>query len=311
MIRTTLISKANRYADAVELRQAQHLVAVADEQSFTRAAQRLGYVQSAVSISIQSLERELGIRLFDRTTRRVATTDAADALLPAAREMLAAADRVYDIAAEVRGVLRGTLRIGIMQAFAFADVPRLLGDFHREHPNVEIEIRPAIGGSAAMLEDLRSGALDIAFIAVVDLPRQVNVEPLAEEELVLVCHPGSGLAGQTTIALQRLAEASFVDFPPGWAVRTVVDRAFAQSGLARRVTIEVGDVATCLQLLRQGLGVAMLPPSLLPTEDRDLCSRPVRPSMSWHVVMASPADRPAPSAAARFAELVRAAQPSG
>ena len=70
----------------MEIRQLEHFAAVAEERSFTRAARRLNYVQSALSVSIQSLERELGLRLFDRDTRRVALTDAGEALLPAARQ---------------------------------------------------------------------------------------------------------------------------------------------------------------------------------------------------------------------------------
>ena len=79
------------YAEPMELRQLDHFVAIAEDGSFTKAARRLNYVQSALSVSVQALERELGVRLFDRTTHRVALTDAGDALLPAARRALAAA----------------------------------------------------------------------------------------------------------------------------------------------------------------------------------------------------------------------------
>ena len=101
----------------MEIRQLEHFIAVAEERSFTRAARRLNYVQSALSVSIQSLERELGIRLLDRDTHRVALTDAGAALLPTVRETLVSVERTRDVAAALKGVVRGTLRIGIMQAF--------------------------------------------------------------------------------------------------------------------------------------------------------------------------------------------------
>ncbi len=101
----------------------EHFVAIAEEESFTRAARRLSYVQSALSVSIQALERELGVRLFDRTTHRVALTDVGAALLATATRTLAAVDELHDTAAAFRGVIRGTLRIGLMQAFMFVDVP--------------------------------------------------------------------------------------------------------------------------------------------------------------------------------------------
>src|SRR5271155_2936066 len=99
----------------VELRQLSHFVAVAEEGSFTRAARRLNYVQSALSVSVQALERELGVRLFERTTHRVTLTGPGAEILPAARRTLTAAEETRDIAAAVKGVLRGRLRVGIMQ----------------------------------------------------------------------------------------------------------------------------------------------------------------------------------------------------
>ncbi len=139
----------------VEIRQLAQFVAVAEERSFTRAAQRLGYVQSALSVSIQSLERELGVRLFDRTTHQVQLTDAGEALLPSARQTLASAEETRDVAAALRGVLRGTLRIGLMQSFTFLDIADLLGEFHRQHPAVEIQVRPSAGGSVALAAELQ------------------------------------------------------------------------------------------------------------------------------------------------------------
>src|ERR1700742_1413176 len=94
----------------MELRQLEHFVAVAEDESFTRAARRLGYVQSALSVSVQSLERELSVRLLDRTTHRVRLTDAGEALLPSARKAVAAADEIRNGAAAMKGLLRGTLR---------------------------------------------------------------------------------------------------------------------------------------------------------------------------------------------------------
>jgi DNA-binding transcriptional LysR family regulator len=309
MSERTVIRRRNDYIGTVELRQLGHFVAIAEDRSFTTAARRLHYVQSALSVSVQALERELNVRLFDRTTHRVTLTGAGEALLPAARRTLAAAEEVRDTAAAVRGVLRGTLRVGIMQSFAFADVPGLLGAFHREHPGVEIQVRPAVGGSAALIEEIREGGMDIAFIALVDPPSGVTAVPLGSEDLVVVAAPDQARPGRRPVTLDALVDASFVDFPPGWGIRTIVDRAFAEAGLERHVTIEVADVATCLQLLRAGLGIAVLPPSLLPPSDPLLRKRAVSPPLSWHVVMATPAGRPPTAAANALAELVARGSP--
>jgi DNA-binding transcriptional LysR family regulator len=291
----------------VELRQLNHFVAVAEEQSFTNAARRLSYVQSALSVSIQSLERELGVRLFARTTHRVALTDAGDALLPSARQILASVEQTRDIAAALRGVLRGTVRIGIMQSFAFLDIADLLGTFHRQHPDVEIQIRPSAGGSQALIEELKHGGIDIAFVSVMDDPVGVSMSELGVEELHLVGTAELLPPRRARVELSRLAEATFVDFPAGWGVRTAVDHAFAAAGLRRRATIEVADVGTCLQLLQAGLGVALLPPSLLHGDDR-LQTRRLASRLTWRVVMAVPSNRPVRAAAQAFAESVATAR---
>jgi DNA-binding transcriptional LysR family regulator len=291
----------------MEIRQLEHFVAVAEEESFTRAARRLSYVQSALSVSIQSLERELGVRLFDRTTHRVSLTDAGEALLPSARHSLASVEQTLDVAAALKGVLRGTLRVGIMQSFAFLDIPDLLGRFHHQHPDVEIQVRPSAGGSMALVEELKHGGLDIAFVSLMETPAGLATTELGVEDLQLVGRPELLPARRARIGLSALADAAFVDFPAGWGIRVAVDQAFAAAGLNRRVTIEVADVDTCLELIGAGLGVALLPRSLWHRDDR-LQTRRLASPLSWRVVMAVPSDRPARAAARAFVDLVTASR---
>jgi DNA-binding transcriptional LysR family regulator len=287
----------------VEIRQLAQFVAVAEERSFTRAARRLGYVQSALSVSIQSLERELGVRLFDRTTHQVLLTDAGEALLPSARQTLASAEETRDVAAALKGVLRGTLRIGLMQSFAFLDVADLLGQFHRRHPAVEIQARPSAGGSLALAAELQHGGIDIAFVSLREDPPGVSSTELAVEDIHLVGVEEMLPRRRTRVELSDLSEATFVDFPSGWGIRSAVDDAFAAAGVNRRVAIEVADVSTCLELVRAGLGVSLLGRSLL-QGDHGLQTRPLASPLTWRVVMAVPSNRPPRAAAEAFARLV-------
>jgi DNA-binding transcriptional LysR family regulator len=287
----------------MELRQLEHFVAIAEEQSFTRAARRLSYVQSALSVSIQALERELGVRLFDRTTHRVVLTDVGAAVLSIATRTLASVDEVRDTADAFQGVIRGTLRIGLMQTFTFVDVPALLGRFHEDHPSVDIQIRPSVGGSAALVEDVRQGAADIAFASLPDDLSGLAVTPLGEEELLLVGRTDRLPAGRGPIKLQAIGADRFLDFPVGWGVRAVIDHAFADAGLERGIVVEVADTATLVRLVAAGLGMAILPRSLVP-EDLSLRTRRLTPTLSWRAVMVLPARRPASTAARALAEIV-------
>src|ERR1700759_4110008 len=151
----------------LELRDLRTFLAVAEEGSFTRASQRLHVVQSAVSAGVRTLERELGVTLFDRSTHRVALSEAGEALLPEARATLGAAAAAREAVEQVRGGLRGTVILGTMQAQGMhaIDVPGLLARFRARFPNVTVNVRHA-GGSSAMADEVRDGGLDIAFVAL-------------------------------------------------------------------------------------------------------------------------------------------------
>ena len=288
----------------MELRQLEHFVAVAEDESFTRAARRLGYVQSALSVSIQALERELAVRLFDRTTHRVALTDAGETLLGSARATLAAAETFRDDAAAVHGVVRGRLRIGAMQAFTVVNVPRLVGRFHREHPQVQLTMRPDGGGVAGMLSAVADGELDLAFAATAELPKGLRRLPLKRESLLLVSAESEEPRLGASVQLADLADQSFVDFPPGWILRTLVDRAFAQRDLQRTVAIEVADVPSCRQLVREGLGVAVLPESIVAIDPLGLRRHELIPGLTWDPAVVVRADAPLSPATAAFLKLL-------
>src|SRR5690606_25403364 len=136
--RTDCFDRHDRYHRSLELRQLEHFVAVADERHFTRAAAKVHLAQSSLSGSIAALERELGTELLVRSSRKVELTEAGRALLPAAHRSLEAARDGQDAVAAVRGVLRGRLRVGTIQALGGIPLTRWLADFHERHPEVHL-----------------------------------------------------------------------------------------------------------------------------------------------------------------------------
>ncbi|WP_077799141.1 LysR substrate-binding domain-containing protein [Streptomyces sp. JHA26] len=243
----------------MELRHLQHFVAVAEDQHFTRAAERLLVSQSGLSASIRALERELRAPLFVRTTRRVTLTEAGRALLGEARRVLAQVRSAHEAVAAVQGVLRGTLSLGTEQCIAGVPVAGLLAAFRRRHPDVEIRLRQA--GSGELAEEVAAGRLDLAFAyrtqADTDQLRSVS---LAGEPMTVLCHPGHRLArGGAALSPHDLADEVFVDFHPDWGPRRVTDAAFAAAGVRRTVALEVNDVHGLLDLLDENLGIAVVP----------------------------------------------------
>lgn len=247
----------------MELRQLEAFVAVAEERNFTRAAARLYLAQSGLSATIRSLERELQARLFSRTTRRVELTAAGEALLPEARRTLASADAAIEAVAAVEGLRRGTLTLGIMQT-TLIDIPGLLARYHNAYPGIELRIQQQ-ANAAELGRLLDEHSVDVIFRAVPDeAPGLVSI-PLARSPLVVACHADHALAGNAAVSLRVLADSALVGFPPGWAVRTLSDRAFHASGVEPHYAFQLNDTQTLLDLVEAGLGAAVIPEAIAAT----------------------------------------------
>lgn len=243
----------------------RYVVAVAETNNFTRAAERCLVVQSALSHQIAHLEKELGARLFERTSRRVRLTPAGAAFLPLARQCLDAAERaVAEVAAAV-GEIRGRLAVGLIPTVAAVDIPGTMRDFHQRHPQVRISLR--VGASDELAELVREGAIDLAFLGLPTTARLQGVQAyeLARDRLVAVVAPGHPLVGESAVDLHRLSSEVFVDLPAGAPGRAQSDLAFAAAGLSRDVAFEVTTADSMMaRLVQQGLAIAMLPSTYVP-----------------------------------------------
>ncbi|MGW2160087.1 LysR family transcriptional regulator [Nonomuraea sp. NPDC001699] len=243
----------------MELRQLSHFLAVARRRSFTLAAHDVNVVQSSLSASIRQLERELGATLFDRTTRRVELSPAGRALLPIARHILADARAAKAEISAVQGLLRGQVALGTIQMLTWIDLPEVLARFTKAYPGVEISLLEAPVDE--MIEALRSGELDLAYLAcgVDELPAALTVIDSDTEPLAVAAGPGHPLAGQPGVRLADLEAEPFVEFQAGTGLQTVVDRLCHDAGLKRRIVLRTTQLELLASLVRHGLGLAVLP----------------------------------------------------
>lgn len=211
----------------MDFQQMRYVVAVAETRNFTRAAERCCVVQSSLSHRIAGLERELGVKLFARTSRRVELTSAGAAFVARARECLAAADRAVADAAAATGLVRGRLAVGVIVTTAAVDVPELLQRYRAQHPDVHVILRS--GRSDELVAAIRNGDLDIAFLGLPEGERPSGVETvvLDHDEHLLVVPAGHRLAGVSQVTLQEITEETFVDFVDGTPARAQSDQAFA------------------------------------------------------------------------------------
>ncbi|MFE0249392.1 LysR family transcriptional regulator [Streptomyces sp. NPDC059010] len=284
----------------MDLQQMRYVVALAETRNFTRAAERCSVVQSSLSHRIAGLERELGVRLFARSSRRVELTGAGEAFLAGARECLAAADRAVADAAAATGVVRGRLAVGVIVTAAAVDVPELLQRYRAKHPEVQVILRS--GRSDEMVAAIRDGDLDIAFIGLPEGEGPAGVETvvLDHDEHVLVVPAGHRLAGARRVGLREIADETFVDFMDGTPARAQSDQAFAAAGLARDVAYQAGVVELITRLVARRLGIALLPSAYvrpLAARDPELALVPVVDGphrieyLAWSRFNPSPATR--------------------
>lgn len=278
----------------MELQQLRYAVAIAEEQSFTRAAQRCFVVQSALSRQIKSLESELGVRLFARTSRKVKVTPAGEAFVKQARLCLQAAERAKASAAAAHGQIRGSLTIGVIPTVTAVDIAAVLGAFRRSYPEVGVHVRT--GGSDEFLRRIAAGQLDVGVLGLAEgvTPRGVQTRELSQERLVAVLSEGHRLAGRRRLRLKDLADEPFVDFPEGSSGREQSDLAFDRARLRREVSFEVNTADLLTGLVRQGLGVALVAPSVAREAPGCVCipvsDGPVRVEyLAWDSFNPSPA----------------------
>jgi LysR family transcriptional regulator, transcription activator of glutamate synthase operon len=284
----------------MNLRQLRYLVALADERHFTRAAAREHVAQPALSQQIRSLEAELGTALVERTTRKVAMTQAGELLVARARRALAELDAARAELQALAGVQAGRLSVGALHTMGPVDLSLLLATFHERYPAVELTVREQ--SSEELAEMLRDDEVDLAFLSVTERiqSRGLALRPLVSEELVVVLPVDHALAHSSQLRLRDLGRESFISFREGARLRELLVSSAARAGFVPRIALESNESRRIRSLVSRGLGVAVLPRSDAagPGSDVAVCDL-VEPSLVRDITLASRAERrPSPAAEA-------------
>jgi DNA-binding transcriptional LysR family regulator len=260
MIVSVLRLITSAVVSVVELRQIEYFLAVVEEGSFTRAATRVFMVQSSLSASLLTLERELGTDLFIRGRRGAELTDAGRAFLGPARAALAEADRARDAVAEVKGLLRGSVRIATMPVAMprSNDLIETIRRFQEEHPAVHVQVVPT--DPKSMLYLVTDGQVDFAITPRLDQASStIRFEPLISTDVVLLCPVGHRLSGCRDVEPREVVDESIIDLPCSWRSRELFDRFLAEDSVQRQVTLEVDDWLGVLAMVQRGMGISYGP----------------------------------------------------
>jgi DNA-binding transcriptional LysR family regulator len=275
----------------VELRHLEYFVAVAAELNFSRAAQRIHVVQSALSASVGRLEKELGVELFDRSKRQIALTPAGEVFLEHAREVMHTARRAQNSVDVFRDQLTGTVTLGTLMSWGTLNLPAALQDFRRSNPLVSVRLRQSLTGSAGHLSAIADGQMDLALVSITSAGSQlVTLRELMREPMVFVCESGHPLANRRKVELADLAGHEFIQFPRGWGIRQRLDAGFAAVGFEPIGAYEVADYAITAELIRHRLAATILPASVA-ARFPDLRTVPLQPALTWTLSIASAASQ--------------------
>lgn len=240
----------------MELHQLRYVIAVVDEGSFTAAAAKLHVAQSGVSHQVSKLERELGVRLLERTTRRVELTPEGLRILPSLRAALAGADAATHTAQALRGLVQGELRIGTVSGLAWDPLIDALVRLDASHPGVEVRLVEA--NSDGLVGGVREGRLDVALSTWAGQEPQGLVASIVSVDRLLagvaVDHPW---ADRESISVPELLTAPLVCPPVGTGSREALNAAAARAGLTLEPRWEVYTPVVARSLTARGLGVAV------------------------------------------------------
>ncbi len=241
----------------MELRQLKIFVTVAEEKSFTRAAQIMGYAQSNITTQVRLLEEEFGTRLFERLGKKIALTADGEKLLYHAKRLLLYASEVQE-AMTCSAEPKGILNIGISESLCIFKLPALLKEYSRLYPQVKLVIRQ--GTPLDFARWLRENIIDVAF----SLDQVINdddliTKTLCEEPMIIVGNNEHPLIAKGYIELQDIARESFIYTERNCSYRSVIENHLADAKIKPGSSYEFDSIEAIKQFVLSGLGIALLP----------------------------------------------------
>jgi DNA-binding transcriptional LysR family regulator len=275
----------------MQLHQLAYAIAVAEEQSFTRAAARLHLAQPSLSRQVRLLENELGVLLFNRGPGQgpVTLTPDGETLLPFMQRVVADVEATGAEARALSGMARGRLAVGATPSLITSALAPALVEFHRTHPGIDLSVVEA--GSHQLLPQVATGEVDLALIVLPVTDPLVVTTPLFDDPLVLAIAPDHPFAGRRRVNVRDLEGLDLVMFREGYDLRVATLEACHAAGVEPHLVSEGGEMAGVLSFVAAGLGAAVVPAIALPA-DGSLVGIPfAAPTLSRTVALAQRGDR--------------------
>ena len=270
----------------MELHQLQYVVEVASQKNFTRAADKINVSQSTLSQQIAKLEDELGVKLFERNSRTVDLTQIGAEFIIQAKILLDNLEKSKQIVLEYKGLVKGTLRIGVIASLGRIDYAEMMTEFYRQYPGVNFEIVQA--GTYDLLEKLSAKAIEAAFVVMpaAEQYRDINFRHLAYDEYVLAMPRSHRLAGKAILDLAEVAAEKFVFHPATDRMFSICMDACIKAGFHPNIVCESNHSPTCLSLISAGMGIGFFPGEKLKNTTFDIAIAKIKQPLKKEIVLA-------------------------
>jgi len=243
---------------SMELRQLQYFVEVAEREHVTEAAVHLHVAQSAVSLQIAKLEDELGVALFERIGRNVKLTQIGKIFLSDVKIAIKAIDHAKQKVDEYLNPDKGSIKVGYPSSLASHLLPTVISAFREKNANINFHLKQ--GSYASLIEAVKNGDLDLAFLGPVPKSDpELEGHILFTERLSALVHNNHPLANKKTLSLNDLRTDSFVLFPEGYVLQKLVIDACTQAGFTPNIVSEGEDMDALKGLVSAGIGITLLP----------------------------------------------------
>lgn len=241
----------------MELRQLITFCKVIKAKSYSKAAEELGYAQSTITTQMQLLEKELGVKLFDRIGRNMELTSKGLTFLEYAEKIINLSDEAKEAVAD-KDNPKGILRIGVVESLCTIKLPELLKYYHMKYPEVEVIIR--IATSSDLQNMLRNNDVDLIFTLGKFIEDEDFFSSMCyEEEMGLLASSLNKLKDQKNLKLEDIVDESFVLTEKGCSYRSVFEEMFHRENLKPRLALEIGSIETIKSFVMNNLGVTLLP----------------------------------------------------
>jgi DNA-binding transcriptional LysR family regulator len=241
----------------MDIRQLKTFITVAKLNSFTQTANQLGYVQSSITSQIQLLEKELGIRLFERLGKKISLTSEGKEFLSYAKQFLDLWEEAKSVAS-ASDAIKGTLSIGVVESVCAFKLPKLLKEYNKCYPNVEIILKTS--NSRKLQSSLIENEIDVAILldSKISSPEFI-IEFKQQEPVSLLATPDHPLARKNFVYPEDLSEHSLLLTRQGCFFRNVFEKVLVDTNVASKITLDTSNIQTIKQLAILGFGITLLP----------------------------------------------------